>query len=248
MEERELRSRIVQGCRRAVIKVGSSLLVSLGRGLKLDFFDSLAQELAWLKGRGTEAILVSSGAIAAGMERLGRRERPRSISHFQATAAIGQGVLMHLYEEAFERQGEKVAQVLLTHEDVKERRRYLNARNTLFTLLEFGVIPIINENDSVAVEEIKFGDNDILAAMTAGLVEAHLLILLTDIEGLYRGKPGEGELLPLVERIDEEIEALAQESKTPVGIGGMATKLRAAKLAGRLGIPTIVAKGEVPGH
>ena len=237
-----LRKRIVARTTRAVVKVGSSLLVSLEEGLKRHYVRSLASQLAQLRERGVEVLLVSSGAIAAGMERLGMRTRPSSISEQQATAAVGQGLLMHLYEEAFEDWGLKVAQVLLTHEDVRDRRRYLNARNTLLTLLRFGVVPIINENDSVVIDEIKLGDNDLLAALTAGLTDAQLLVILTDVEGLYEGGPG-GRLIKVVEKIEDDLEASVAGTATQVGTGGMVTKIRAAKLASKIGVYTIVGKG-----
>ncbi|RLA84837.1 MAG: glutamate 5-kinase [Deltaproteobacteria bacterium] len=247
MGERDLRKQIVEGARRLLVKVGSSLLVHLGEGIDRKYLDRLASEIVKLREGGREVLLVSSGAIAAGMERLGFKRRPSSISELQATAAVGQGLLMHLYQEAFSPKGIQVAQVLLTHEDFRDRRRYLNARGTLLTLLKLGVIPVINENDSVAIEEIKLGDNDTLAALTAGLVDAQLLIILTDVEGLFIGRPGEGRLLTLVRQIDRELEAAVAGPRTEVGTGGMITKLRAASLASKAGISTIVAKGTDPG-
>ena len=240
------RTEIVRKTQRVIIKVGSGLLVSLSHGLRRDFFDQLADGIEWLRGEGKEVVLVSSGAIAAGMERLGLKQRPQSISHFQATAAVGQGILMRLYEEAFDRKGMKVAQVLLTHEDIRERDRYLNARNTLFTLLEFGVVPIINENDSVAIEEIKFGDNDLLAALVAGLVDAQLLVILSHVEGLYEDGPQGRRVIPIVREITPEVERVAGSTSSQLSTGGMLAKLRAAKIVARLGIPMILAKGEVP--
>jgi len=243
MDERILRKRVIAETQRVVIKVGSSLLVSLDKGLKRHYFEALADQIATLRKRGVEVLLVSSGAIAAGMERLGLKRRPSSISDLQATAAVGQSLLMHIYEEAFGRWGLKVAQVLLTHEDVRDRRRYLNARNTLLTLLRLGVIPVVNENDSVVIEEIKFGDNDLLAALTAGLIEAQLLIILTDVEGVFLGGPRSGKLITLVDKIEEELEASVRGTEKEVSIGGMITKLRAAKLASKAGIYTMVVDG-----
>jgi len=241
MDERELRTEIMGGVQRVVIKVGSSLLVSLGTGLNKGFISQLAGELSWLKTKGMESVMVSSGAIAAGMERLGLTKRPKAISELQAAAATGQSSLMHVYEEAFSPWGLKVAQVLITRDDMRDRKRYINARNTLLTLLDLGIIPIINENDSVVVEEIKFGDNDLLAALVTSLVDADLLLILTDTPGLCNGDPRKGgTLIPLVEKVTKKVEAMAQGSQTEVGTGGMASKVGAAKLAARFGVPTVV--------
>jgi glutamate 5-kinase len=241
MDERELRKQIMGGVGRVVIKVGSSLLVSLGSGLNKAFIYRLAGELSRLKKKGVEVVMVSSGAIAAGMERLGLTKRPKTISELQAAAAIGQSRLMHVYEEACTPWDLKVAQVLITHDDMRERRRYINARTTLLTLLDLGILPIINENDSVVVEEIKFGDNDLLAALVTSLVDADLLLILTDAPGLCTGDPRTGgKLISLVEKVTKEVEAIAQGTYTEVGTGGMASKIGAAKLAARIGVPTVV--------
>jgi glutamate 5-kinase len=241
MDEQALRKDLLGGVRRVVTKVGSSLLVSLGTGLNKGFISQLAGELSWLKTKGVEIVMVSSGAIAAGMERLGLTKRPKTISELQAAAAIGQSSLMHVYEEAFSPWGLKVAQVLITRDDMRDRKRYINARNTLLTLLDLGIIPIINENDSVVVEEIKFGDNDLLAALVTSLVDADLLLILTDTPGLCNGDPHKGgRLIPLVERVTKKVEAMAQGSRTEIGTGGMASKVGAAKLAARCGVPTVV--------
>ncbi len=203
-----------------------------------------------MRRKGYEIIIVSSGAIAFGMEKLGFKERPRTIPQKQAAAAVGQTSLMWNYERFFAQKREKVGQVLLTHSDLSNRQRYLNASKTLFTLINLGVIPIINENDSVVVEEIKFGDNDNLAALTANLVEADLLLILTDMDGLFdrdpRRKKG-AHLIPLVKEIDGQIERLAFRGKNDTGTGGMATKIQAAKKAAAFGAPTIVANGKVEG-
>ena len=242
MDEQALRKEIIGNVRRAVVKVGSSLLVSLGTGLNKEFISRLGGELAGLKKRGIEVIMVSSGAIAAGMERLGLTQRPKAIAELQAAAAIGQSRLMHVYEEAFIPWGIAVAQVLLTRDDLRDRKRYLNARNTLLQLLDLGIIPIINENDSVVVEEIKFGDNDLLAALVTSLVDADLLLILTDAPGLCNGDPRHGgELISLVNRVTKEVEAMAQGSQTEVGTGGMTSKVGAAKLVARCGVSTVVA-------
>jgi glutamate 5-kinase len=241
VDERELRKEIMGGVRRVVTKVGSNLLVSLGVGLNNAFISLLAGELAWLKKKGVEVVMVSSGAIAAGMERLGLFKRPKTISELQAAAAIGQSSLMHVYEDAFAPWGLKVAQVLITRDDMRDRKRYINARNTLLTLLNLGIIPIINENDSVVVEEIKFGDNDLLAALVTSLVDAGLLLILTDIPGLYSGEPDQGgKFISLVEKVTKKVEAMAQGTQTEIGTGGMLTKVEAAKLAARFGVPTVV--------
>lgn len=245
MDERELRKEIMGGVRRVVTKIGSSLLVSLGVGLNKAFISQLAGELARLKQEGMEVVMVSSGAIAAGMERLGLTRRPPSISGLQAAAAVGQSSLMHVYEEAFAPWGLKVAQVLVTHDDMRDRKRYINARNTLLTLLDLDIIPIINENDSVVVEEIKFGDNDLLAALVTSLVDADLLLILTDTPGLYSGDPNQGgKLISLVKRVTKKEEVMAQGTQTEIGTGGMFSKVGAAKLAARCGVPTVVTSGK----
>lgn len=246
MGERELREKLLKEVKRVVVKIGSSLLVEPRLGLKRGYIKDLAREVVVLRQKGFEILIVSSGAIAAGMELLGLRSRPSSISELQAVAAVGQGYLMRLYAEAFEPHGLRVGQVLLTHEDVKDRRRYLNARSTLLTMLSLGVLPIINENDSVAIEEIRFGDNDTLAALVAVLVEAGLLVILTDVEGFFLGGPEGGKLLTLVERVDKEIRKEALGPKGPLGTGGMATKVRAAFMASKAGIHTLVTKGVDP--
>ena len=241
MDEQELRKEIMGGVRRVVIKVGSSLLVSLGAGLNKAFISRLAGELSGLTKKGVEIVMVSSGAIAAGMERLGLTKRPKTISELQAAAAVGQSSLMHVYEEAFAPWSLKVAQVLITHDDMRDRKRYINARNTLLTLLNLGIISIINENDSVVVEEIKFGDNDLLAALVTSLIDADLLLILTDTPGLYRGEPHTGgKLISLVEKVTKKVEAMAQGTQTEIGTGGMVSKVDAAKLAARFGVATVV--------
>jgi glutamate 5-kinase len=241
MDEHELRKEIIGAVRRVVIKVGSSLLVSLGAGLNKAFISQLAGELSGLKAKGMEIVMVTSGAIAAGMERLGLTKRPKTISELQAAAAIGQSSLMHVYEEAFAPSDVKVAQVLITRDDMKDRKRYINARNTLRTLLDLGIIPIINENDSVVVEEIKFGDNDLLAALVTSLIDADLLLILTDTPGLYDGDPHQGgRLISLVEKVTKKVEVMAQGSLSEIGTGGMASKVGAAKLAARCDVPTLV--------
>jgi glutamate 5-kinase len=243
-------SRRLPPVRRLVVKVGSSLIASAGAGLDSDRIQQLAADLAGCRNRGLEVTLVSSGAIAAGMSRLGLQERPRSIPEKQAAAAVGQSALMWHYEQAFSKHGIRVAQVLLTQEDIAQRSRYLNARNTLAALLGFRVLPIINENDTVAVEEIKFGDNDNLAALVAQLIDADLLVILTDVDGLYTGDPRrdpQAQRLDVVDNITPELEQLVWGGEGPLSIGGMVTKLQAAQKAVTSGIPIVIAAGEKPG-
>ncbi|MDP2973062.1 MAG: glutamate 5-kinase, partial [Deltaproteobacteria bacterium] len=186
---KEKRKKVLEKARRIVVKVGSSILASLEKGLHYETFSHLTKEISELKRQGYEIVLVSSGAIAAGMEKLGYKTRPQSITQKQATAAVGQSRLIHIYENYFSRYQQMVAQVLLTHDDLSHRRRFLNARNTLLALLELGIIPIINENDTVVVDEIKVGDNDNLSALITNLIGADLLIILTDIEGICERDP-----------------------------------------------------------
>jgi glutamate 5-kinase len=240
------RKEILKNARRIVLKIGSRVLTAKGRNLSQAVFDRMGREVSAAKKNGSEIILVSSGAIAAGMGRLGMTEKPKTMPQKQAAAAIGQSALMWNYERAFSFFGEKVAQVLLTRDDLSNRNRYLNARNTLLTLLEFRVIPIINENDTVVVQEIKFGDNDNLSALVTNLVHADLLILLSDIEGLYDRDPRlnkNARLIPRVDHITPEMEKKASGTLSPISIGGMVTKLQAARKAALFGVPTILANG-----
>ncbi len=236
--------------KRLVVKVGSGLISSSSAGLLPDRIAALADEMALLVKDGKEVVLVSSGAIASGMARLGLTRRPRSIPEKQAAAAVGQSALMWHYEQAFARFGIRVAQVLLTQEDISERRRYLNARNTLLVLLGFHVLPIVNENDTVAVEEIKVGDNDNLAALVAHLIDADLLVLLTDVDGLYTGDPRRdpgARRLETVEAVTEEIQRLVWAAEGRVSVGGMSTKLEAAQKVTSSGIPMVIASGRESG-
>jgi glutamate 5-kinase len=206
----------------------------------------LARELSDLANQGKEIILVTSGAVGAGMDRLGLAERPKTMPEKQAAAAVGQGILLHTYEKFFGEYGQVVAQVLLTREDSVKRTRYANSRNTLMTLLAMGVIPIINENDAVAVDELKIGDNDTLSAMVASIVDADVLIILSDIEGLYTANPQTdpgARLLPEVSDITPEIEALAGGPGSKQGTGGMYTKIQAAKIAVNSGVAMVIASG-----
>ncbi len=241
-----MRQELISQAKRVVLKIGSSIIASKDRGVNASRIDALAQEVCFLKGKGCQVVLVSSGAIASGLEPLGLSHWPQDIALKQAAAAVGQSRLMWSYERAFHPLGQKVAQILLTHEDLSQRRRFLNARNTLLTLLGRGVIPVINENDTVSVEEIQFGDNDLLAGMVAHLVDAHLLVILSDVDGLYTRDPKEdpkAEMLRVVSEVTPEIERLAGESTTTEGTGGMASKIRAAKQAAAYGVSTIMING-----
>src|SRR5215510_464111 len=238
------KAQILGRARRVVVKVGSSIL-SRADGVRSERVAHLAGELAMLRSAGKEVVLVTSGAVAAGMSRLGMKERPKTIPAKQAAAAVGQIALMALYEKYFSVHDLRVAQVLLTHDDLANRRRYLNAKHTMLTLLEAEVIPIVNENDTVAVEEIQFGDNDNLSALVAVLIEADLLVILSDIEGLYDRDPrtkGDARLIALVEKGADDLVYSAGEAG-PLGRGGMTTKLQAAHKAALSGIPTIIADG-----
>lgn len=231
---------------RLVIKVGTSTLTHNTGKLNLFRLEVLVREIVDLKNQGREVILVTSGAVGAGMGKMGLTERPKTMPEKQALAAIGQGLLLHMYEKIFSEYGQVVSQVLLTKDDITHRLRYLNSRNTLLTLLRMGAVPIINENDTVVFEQIKFGDNDTLAALVAGLVDADLLILLSDIEGLYTANPrvdNNARLIRLVEEITPQIEKLAGEPGSKLGSGGMITKIEAAKIACNSGIPMVLANG-----
>jgi glutamate 5-kinase len=246
MSNKETRKKILEKARRIVVKVGSSILASVEKGLHYEVFSHLTKEISELKRQGYEIVLVSSGAIAAGMEKLGYKTRPQSITQKQATAAVGQSRLIHIYENYFSRYQQMVAQVLLTHDDLSHRRRFLNARNTLLALLELGIIPIINENDTVVVDEIKVGDNDNLSALITNLIEADLLIILTDIEGICDRDPRshpDAKCISLIEDIDAEMEGVMGETKSQMSVGGMVSKIQAARKASRFGIPTVVACG-----
>jgi glutamate 5-kinase len=245
-----MRRELLQQVRRVVIKVGSRVLTVDGGGLDYDAITRLCDEMAGLRQQGIEVILVSSGAVAAGRDALRSADTTLTIPQKQAAAAVGQPLLMQAYQQACTRHGLVTAQILLTAEDLANRNRFLNARTTLEALLTAGALPVINENDSVAVAEIKFGDNDTLSALVTSLAEADLLLILTDIEGLYSANPSsdpDAQLIPLVRSITREIERMAGGSGSNVGTGGMATKVTAAKKAARFGVPTILAPGKQPG-
>lgn len=238
----------VADARRWVIKIGSAVLTDNGQGLSGTFIAQLAQDVVSLRARGCEVILVSSGAVAAGLARLGISERPSALDELQAAAAVGQSSLVQAYEAAFAPAGFLCAQILLSHDDVKSRDRYLNARATLQTLLSQGVIPIVNENDTVVTDEIRFGDNDTLAALVANLIDADALLMLTDQQGLFDADPRAHLDAKLVEETDAhntDLDAMVSEGST-LGRGGMVSKLRAARLAARSGTVSIIADGRDP--
>jgi len=240
----------LKSARRLVVKIGTNALTHTTGRFNRPHFESLTADLL-AAAEGRELVVVSSGAIALGVERLNLPARPKDIPGKQACAAVGQSRLMQAYEEAFGQKGRLVAQVLLTHDDVQDRRRYLNARHALERLLEGGVVPIINENDTVSVAELKFGDNDTLAGLVAGLVEADALVILSDVEGLYdadpRGNPA-AKLLSEVPEVTAEILALSGGSGSKVGTGGMSTKVRAAAQVTEVGIPCVITSGAISGR
>jgi glutamate 5-kinase len=237
---------ILTQCKRIVVKVGSTLVTNQGEGLDIPAIRNWAQQIATLRGDGHKVVLVSSGAIAEGMQRLGWKQRPSAVHELQAAAAVGQMGLIQVYESCFSAHGLHTAQILLTHADLADRERYLNARSTLCTLLTLGVIPVINENDTVVTDEIKFGDNDTLGALVANLIEADALIILTDQIGLYTADPRKdpnATLVSLAQAGDEKLEAMAGGAGSHIGSGGMLTKVLAAKRAARSGAHTVIASG-----
>jgi glutamate 5-kinase len=252
MKERENDKRkLITGAERVVIKIGSAVLTGAGDGLDQKRIEQLAAEIAAVMDQGREVILVSSGAIAAGLAKLGlKKTKGMPLPLKQAAAAVGQSGLMWMYEKTFGARGKKVAQVLLTREDLSNRTRFLNARNTLSTLLEYGVIPVINENDTVAVDEIKFGDNDNLSGLVVHAADADLLVILSDIDGLYTADPrvrGDAVLIPVVEKITAELERGAGDALSSVGTGGMRSKVMTAKKVGAYGVPMAILNGRKQG-
>lgn len=240
------RKSFIKDCKKIVIKIGSSTLTHSNGLLNYDMIEKLVRQIANIKNKGYDVILVTSGAIGAGMAKLKLKQKPKTIPEKQACAAVGQGLLMHIYEKIFSEYGITVAQILLTREDVNDRTRFLNSRNLIFQLLKNDIVPIINENDTVAVDEIKIGDNDNLSALVSSLSDADLLIILSDIDGLYDKNPAkysDAKLIHTVEHIDEEIEAMAGGSGSNLGTGGMITKIQAAKVATSSGIHMVIAKG-----
>ncbi len=239
----------VAASRRVVVKVGSSLVTNDGRGLDAEAISRWAAQIAELIGGGKQLLLVSSGAIAEGMQRLGWTRRPRQIHELQAAAAVGQMGLAQAYETQFRARGLRSAQILLTHADLADRVRYLNARSTLFTLLGMGVVPVINENDTVVTDEIKFGDNDTLGALVANLVEADSLVILTDQAGVFSADPRRDPQATLVLEAaagDPRLERIAGGSGSSIARGGMISKVLAAKRAARSGADTVIASGREP--
>lgn len=245
-----MRDEILKQAKRIVVKIGSSLVSSRETGLQPERIDRLADEIAAVRADGREVLIVSSGAIVSGIKKLALKDYPKSLPVKQAAAAVGQSRLMWAYEKSFERLGMKVAQILLTHQDLADRRRFLNARHTLAALIDFQVVPIINENDTVAVDEIRVGDNDSLAAEVAHLVDADMLVILSDIDGLFTEDPRRNpsaQLIPLITEINEDLERRAGASTTFEGTGGMVTKVRAAKKVGEYGVATLILNGQEPG-
>jgi glutamate 5-kinase len=245
------RRTVFSKAKRIVIKIGSAVLASPDKGLDQGRIERLAAEISDLLDQGREVILVSSGAIAAGLKKLGLvKKKGMPLSVKQAAAAVGQSGLMWMYEKTFSARDRKVAQVLLTREDLSNRTRFLNARNTLQTLLDYSVIPIINENDTVSVDEIKFGDNDNLSGMVVHLADADLLVILSDIEGLYTADPRlvpAATLIPVVEKVTAELERGAGDAQSVVGTGGMRSKVMTAKKVGAYGVPMAIVNGKQPG-
>lgn len=236
----------LRDARRIVVKVGTSTLTHPNGKLNYSRIEWLVRELADAVNSGRQILLVSSGAVGAGMDRLGWKEKPKTIPEKQAAAAVGQGILMHTYEKMFGEYGQIVAQVLLTREDSVNRRRYANSRNTLLTLLGIGVIPIINENDAVAIDELKIGDNDTLSANVAAIVDADLLIILSDVDGVFSANPQTNPTATLISEISEvtpEVEAICGGAGSMRGTGGMLTKMQAARTAMHSGLVMVIASG-----
>ncbi|HQQ63147.1 MAG TPA: glutamate 5-kinase [Pseudomonadales bacterium] len=236
----------IQDARRWVIKIGSAVLTDDGRGLDRAGIQHWVEQIVELRHRGIEIVLVSSGAVAEGMSRLGWKDRPEALHELQAAAAIGQMGLVQAYESCFQQYGIHTAQILLDHDDLSNRERYLNARSTMQTLIELGAVSVVNENDTVVTDEIRFGDNDTLAALVANLVDADLLIILTDQDGLFDKDPRsnpDAALIPRARAGDDTLEGMASGVGGRLGRGGMSTKVRAARLAARSGCHTVIASG-----
>ena len=238
---------LVRQSRRWVIKIGSALLTNNGKGLDQEAMALWVEQIAALSKKGYEVVLVSSGAVAAGMTRLGWKSRPKAIHEQQAAAAVGQSSLIQAYEQEFQKFSKKTAQVLLDHDDLSSRQRYLNARSTLRTLIDMGIIPIINENDTVVTDEIRFGDNDTLAALVANLIEADVLCILTDQQGMYDCDPRKNSMAQILfecSALSTQLDEMAS-SGGALGRGGMVSKVRAARLAARSGASTIIVGGKI---
>lgn len=236
--------------RRWVIKVGSALVTDNGRGLDQDRIRDWVRQMVDMQARGVEIVLVSSGSVAEGVQRLGWAKRPKALHQLQAAAAVGQMGLVQAYETEFQSFGLKTAQVLLTHEDLADRQRYLNARSTLRALMDLNVIPVVNENDTVATDEIRFGDNDTLAALVSNLIEADLMVILTDQDGLFEADPRtqpNASLVTEAQASDPSLEAMCSDAPGVLGSGGMRAKVLAARRAARAGAATLIASGRDPG-
>ena len=243
--EKNIRKPFLKDLKRVVIKVGSGVLTAED-SLNIEVIDNLVSGICELRQKGIEVILISSGAIAAGLKKIGLKKRPDSVSQQQAVAAVGQSSLIMAYEKSFGTYNQKVAQILVTRDDLSNRRRYLNARNTLFTLLGWEILPIINENDTVVIDEIKFGDNDNLSAMISNLIKTDLLIILTDIDGFCDKDPcvnEDAKIIRVIEKFDQKLLKRAGSIPGFLGTGGMASKVKAAKKVALAGIPTIIANG-----
>lgn len=246
------RKEYLKEVKRVVIKVGTSSITQSTGLLNLERIEALSRQIADLHNRGIEVILVSSGSIGAGMGRLNLKERPKTVPEKQAAAAVGQGILIHIYQKILSEFGKNIGQILVTKDDLADRSRFLNARNTIFSLLSHGVIPIVNENDAVATDELKYGnkigDNDTLSALMVSLVDAELLIILSDIDGLYNANPAtdpKAEMLTEVHEITQDIVEMAGGSGSMLGTGGMATKIKAAQIAVSTGADMIIAKSSL---
>jgi glutamate 5-kinase len=243
-----VRDEVVLSARTWVVKVGTSVLTRADGGLDPARIGHLAEQISAVMAAGRKVALVSSGAVGAGIGQLGLSRRPENLSQLQAAAAIGQSYLIRAYDEGLRRHGRHAAQLLLTHEDFDSRSRYLNMRNTLTALFEWDAVPIINENDTISVDEIKFGDNDRLAAMVTNLLQAPLLVILSVVDGLYRTDPGsdpaDGQVIPLVPNFDDEVLGLAGSSRSTLGTGGMRSKLQAARLVTQAGGSVVIASGK----
>ena len=241
-----IRRNILSQTKRCIVKIGSALLTQNGEGLDIASINEWTQQITAIKNQDIEVILVSSGSVAEGMCRMGWQQKPKALHELQAAAAIGQAGLIQAYQQSFERFKLQTAQILLTHDDLSHRQRYLNARSTLLTLIKLNTIPIVNENDTVALEEIRLGDNDTLAAMVANLVDADLLIILTDQSGLYNKDPRQSDdakLISIDSALNHDLLAFAGSAGTNIGTGGMQTKVLAAQAAARSGCATIIASG-----
>ena len=238
-----MREKYLSNLKLVVVKVGTSTLSSKSHPMDRSAVKKISKQVCELLDKGIKVVLVSSGAIGAGMHLLGLKSRPKTLNHLQAAAAIGQAQLMKAYDEYFKDHDRKVAQVLLTRDDLEEHKRYVSVKSTIQTILEYGAVPIINENDTVSVDEIKFGDNDTLAALVTKLLGADLLIILSDVNGLY-SHMGKKEVIDTVKGISTEIEKLACGTDKEVCVGGMATKIKAAKVVTDSGIPMVIANGK----